>query len=77
MKILVKFLLIPVFALFFSLAMYAQPQTPPPPPPGHGGSGNQPAGGASPIGAGIGLLLLMAGAYGARKVYNAREKLND
>jgi hypothetical protein len=73
MKILVKILLIPVFMLFFQLASNAQ--SAPPPPSGHGQSGNQPAGGGAPIGAGIGFLLLMAGGYGAKKVYDARKKL--
>jgi len=42
---------------------------PPPPPGGHGGDTNQPAGGGAPIGSGIGFLLALGGAYGARKVY--------
>jgi len=42
----------------------------PPPPPGvHGTNTNQPAGGGAPIGSGIGFLLALGGAYGARKVY--------
>jgi len=75
MKILVKILLIPAFMLFFNLAAFTQ--SAPPPPPGHGATGNQPAGGESPIGAGIGFLLLMAGGYGAKKVYDARKKLAE
>lgn len=75
MKILVKVLLIPSFMLFFNLAAFTQ--SAPPPPSGHGQSGNQPAGGDSPIGAGIGFLLLMAGGYGAKKVYDARKRLAE
>ncbi|MBE0661484.1 MAG: hypothetical protein IH597_03365 [Bacteroidales bacterium] len=75
MKILVKILLIPAFALFMHVAAVAQSS--PPPPPGHGDPGNQPPGGGAPIGAGIGFMLLMAGGYGAKKVYDARKKLTE
>jgi hypothetical protein len=75
MKILVKILLIPAFMLLFNFTTFAQ--SAPPPPPGHGEAGNQPVGGDSPIGAGIGFLLLMAGGYGAKKVYDARKKLQE
>jgi hypothetical protein len=48
-------------------------QVPPPPPGGgHGGTGNQEGGGA-PIGSGIGILLSMGAAYGARKIYIFRK----
>ncbi len=44
-----------------------------PPPPGHGLPDDQPA----PIGGGVVVLLLMAGAYGAKKVYDARKKIRE
>lgn len=75
MKILIRFLLIPAFAILIHVA--ASAQSAPPPPPGHGETGNQPPGGGAPIGAGIGFLLLMAGGYGAKKVYDARRKLEE
>lgn len=41
----------------------------PPDPPEDPGSGGDPVGGAAPVGSGIGFLLVMGGAYGARKGY--------
>jgi hypothetical protein len=75
MKIFIRLLILPAFLLTFHLSMNAQSS--PPPPPGHGETGNQPAGGDSPIGAGIGFLLVMAAGYGAKKVYDARKKLAE
>lgn len=75
MKIISKLLILSAFLLAFNFS--ANAQSSPPPPPGHGETGNQPAGGDSPIGAGIGFLLLMAGGYGAKKVYDARKKLTE
>lgn len=39
----------------------------PPPPPGHGEEDDQ----SAPIGSGMIILLVLAGAYGAKKVYAA------
>lgn len=50
---------------------------PPPPPPGGPGGGDQPIGGAAPIGSGIVMLISMGAAYGAKKVYNARKRLEE
>jgi hypothetical protein len=50
--------------------------SPPPPPPGPG-TGEEPIGGAAPIGSGLVLLISMGAAYGAKKVYNARKKLEE
>ena len=51
---------------------------PPPPPGGPGGSGATPiGGGGAPIGSGIVLLISMGAAYGAKKVYNARKRLEE
>ena len=60
-----------MFILFMSLGhlALAQPMT----PSQHGEDGNQPA----PIGSGIAILLTLAGAYGAKKVYDARKKLRE
>ncbi|MBK9292805.1 MAG: hypothetical protein IPM52_14450 [Bacteroidetes bacterium] len=58
-------------AAIFSLAASTLIAQGPPPPPagGHGQSTNQPAGGGAPIEGGIGILLALGAAYGARKVY--------
>ena len=51
----------------------------PPPPPGPGGS--PVSGGGTPVGApidgGLGILLAMGSAYGARKFYKARKHKNE
>jgi hypothetical protein len=49
----------------------------PPPPVNHGSGGNQGAGGAAPIGSGLLVLLGMGAAYGAKKVFNARKRLEE
>jgi hypothetical protein len=49
----------------------------PPPPLNHGSEGNQGAGGAAPIGSGLVVLLGMGAAYGFKKVYNARKRLEE
>jgi hypothetical protein len=74
MKAIFKILLISAFFLVFHLTVFGQGSNPPPPPGAHGEDGNQQPGGDSPIGAGVGFLLLMAGGYGAKKVYDARKK---
>ena len=50
---------------------------PPPPPPGGPGSGDTPIGGMAPIGSGIVLLISMGAAYGAKKIYDARKRLEE
>jgi hypothetical protein len=51
---------------------------PPNPPGGHGSEGNQaPAGGLAPIGSGLVILLGMGAAYGTKKLFNARKKLEE
>ncbi len=51
---------------------------PPPPPPGGPGGGDTPIGGGpAPIGSGIVMLLSMGAAYGAKKVYDARKRLEE
>ncbi|MBS4058171.1 MAG: hypothetical protein KGZ82_12695 [Bacteroidales bacterium] len=42
----------------------------PPDPPGDPSAGGGPIGGSAPIGGGIGILLTLGAAYGARKLYN-------
>jgi hypothetical protein len=54
----------------------AQPG-PPPPPEGHGQSGNQSPGGTAPIGSGLLILMTMGAAYGAKKLFDARQKIEE
>ena len=63
-----KAVLLIVLVFTFTLSGIAQP-----PPPDHGQQGDQPA----PIGSGIVILLMLAGAYGAKRVYDARRKLRE
>ena len=50
---------------------------PPPPPPGGPGTGNLPIGGSAPIGSGLIMLISMGVAYGAKRVYDARKRLEE
>ena len=63
--------LIVVYAFVFALSapVYSQP----PPPPGEHGSDDNTE--PTSIGGGLLILLTMAGGYGAKKVYDARKKL--
>ncbi len=50
----------------------------PPPPSDHGQNGDQsPDGGPAPVGGGIAILLTMGAAYGGKKYYDYRKKLNN
>ena len=64
--------LLGVFLLFWGIAFCQQPPGPPPPPPGHGNQGNKPPN-DTPLGSGLGVLLALGLAYGAKKVYDARK----
>ncbi|MBS4057333.1 MAG: hypothetical protein KKD74_08290 [Bacteroidetes bacterium] len=63
--------------LIVSQTMMAQP----PDPPGDPSSGGGPIGGSAPIGSGIGVLLTLGAAYGAKKIHTAwkanQESLED
>jgi len=72
MKMLIKTFAIAICLFMLSTAVQAQ-SVPPPPPPQHGQGGNSPPGGGAPIGAGAGIMLLMAAAYGAKQWYDARQ----
>jgi hypothetical protein len=58
------------------IATASAPPPPPPPPSGTGG-GDTPIGGTAPIGSGLVMLISMGAAYGAKKVYDARKRLEE
>ena len=68
-----------IITLFTGWGLVAMAQGPPPPPGGgHGQTGNQsPAGGGAPIGSAVALMVGLFGAYGAKKVWANRKKLDE
>lgn len=62
--------------LFVGLNVSIAQGPPPPPPSEHGQSGNQEPKGA-PIGTGIALMSGLFAAYGAKKAWDARKKLEE
>jgi len=64
------FLIVPVI-----IASASSP--PPPPPPGPGTSDQPIGGGPAPIGSGIVMLISMGAAYGAKKIFDARKRLEE
>ena len=78
--LLLKISLIAALFMGWSLLATAQgPGGPPPPPAEHGVSSNQPAGagGGAPIGSAVTLMLGLFGAYGAKKAWDNRKKLDE
>ena len=71
---IIKLLIVTAIIAFPLVSAIAAP--PPPPPPG-GGGGDIPIGGTAPIGSGVVLLITMGAAYGAKKVYDARKRLEE
>ncbi len=75
-KIIAKLMIAGLMAFAPSLLM-AQPS------PGNNSNGNAVGGnpigggGAAPVGSGVGLLLGLAAAYGAKRIYDARKKLEE
>ncbi|RLD40514.1 MAG: hypothetical protein DRI89_11850 [Bacteroidetes bacterium] len=65
--------------LFVSTAYTVSAQPPPPPGgvSGDGGTQGEKLGGNAPIGGGLFILLGLGAAYGGRKVYNLRNKLEE
>jgi hypothetical protein len=71
-----------IVTLFTGWGLVAMAQGPPPPPGGgpnngHGATGDQPAGGGAPIGSAVALMVGLFGAYGAKKVWDGRKKLDE
>jgi len=79
MKNKIKILIISLtLGLLFGISAISVAQPGPPPPPGgHGSEGNQSPGGTAPIGTGLFIMITMGAAYGAKKLFDARKKLED
>lgn len=63
---------IAIFHLFFLTAV--ADSTGPPDPGGEPESGDPPLGGGAPIDGGVAIMVMMAAAYGGKKVYTMRNK---
>lgn len=81
MKKLVKKLSVAlIIALFAGISHTAIAQGPPPPPGGgHGHTTNQPPsnGGGAPIGTAVTLMVTLFGAYGVKKVWDNRKRMEE
>ena len=69
-----------LLSLLFSISFLALLAQAPPPPPGDASNGgtNGPVGGnGAPIGTGIILMTSLFAAYGAKKAWDSREKLEE
>jgi hypothetical protein len=72
------FNLILVGLLIIVPVIFVSASAPPPPPPPGGPSGTDiPIGGSAPIGSGLVMLISMGIAYGSKKIYNARKRLEE
>jgi len=73
-KILQKLLLTIVLVLSLTIISFAD--LPPDPGGGGPGGGDDPVGGGSPIGSGLVILISLGMGYGAKKVYQNKNRLS-
>lgn len=76
MKRKINLVIVTLAMLLFVGLSVSVAQGPPPPPDTHGELGNQEANGA-PIGTGIALMTGLFAAYGAKRAWDARKKLEE
>ena len=76
-KAILNLIITGLFVVVPVIIATASAPPPPPPPPGGGSDPNPIGGGAAPIGSGIVMLLSMGAAYGAKKVFDARKRLEE
>ncbi len=76
MKRKINLVLFTLAMLLFVGLSVSVAQGPPPPPDTHGATGDQQANGA-PIGTGIALMTGLFAAYGAKRAWDARKKLEE
>lgn len=63
-------------SIFVTAPLIMLAQTPPHPNGGNApGGSNGPVGGGAPVGSGLSILVAMGAAYGARRLYQMREKI--
>jgi len=70
-----KFLFLAAVLSFSAFTLIAQPPPPPPDNPGTTGGPVGPVGG--PIDGGLGILLVLAGIYGTKKVFDLRKSKQE
>ena len=75
MRLIKDILRVSIILLFVGTAYTVSAQPPPPPEGGNNNTGNNLGGGGAPIGGGLFILLGLGTAYGGRKIYNLRNKL--
>ena len=71
----VKLIITGILCFFISWATLAQ--DPPEPPDSHGGNQDQGPGGSAPIASGTILLIGMGAIYGAKKLIDSRQKIQN
>ncbi|NTV82901.1 MAG: hypothetical protein HGA23_01195 [Bacteroidales bacterium] len=77
-KAILNLIITGLFVVVPVIMATASAPPPPPPPPGGGGSDPNPIGGGpAPVGSGLVMLISMGAAYGAKKVFDARKKLEE
>ena len=77
MKTVKKIIGLAILILFFAPLTLVMAQGGPPPPPPGDVDGDTPIGGNAPIGTGLVILSTLGLAYGGKKVYDARQKLEE
>jgi len=75
-KVILNLILVGLL-IIVPVIMVSASAPPPPPPPGGPGTGELPIGGSAPIGSGLVMLISMGLAYGAKKLYNARKRIEE
>lgn len=63
--------------VFLILSFYMNTNAQPPDPPEDPQSGGEVVGGGAPIGSGLAILLTLGAAYGGKKVWDFRRKLEE
>ena len=77
MKKAIRILLLTVFFITFTVALNTVLSQPMPGDDPSGGGANPPVGGYAPVGSGLVILMALGAAYGSKKVYDARKKLEE